>query len=298
MTQSIETEWKTVTKSDKKRLARNKNRTKKNSQKDEGWVVHSSLLQTTVVSAISTNESSTTTMSQEELHKVSSQCQLHLQSSKFFSQLQDRLLMTTPPPTSLVCYGIGNFGRQQTTPSASMWQLACVLELRNVWKQQGKDIPLYYFDPIMTMEEAVFLKTISIQVMLENDQGRRSVEDSPTFFFMPHCPLALYSNLLFTNLQTLYHLIILGNSLTAYAHRLAQNCHTKLLQHLEPLWEESPIELPPPDELQSLPGQFEQGFNDTSIIYFRKSANDSKVRIPNELFDELLHHHDESGEVI
>lgn len=58
------------------------------------------------------------------------------------------------------------------------------------------------------------------------------------------------------------------------------------------------MDLPPPDELQTLPGQFEQGFNDSSIIYFVRKPNDEKVRLPNELFDELLHHQDESGELI
>jgi hypothetical protein len=48
-------------------------------------------------------------------------------------------------------------------------------------------------------------------VMEENDEGKRRVR-GPTAFFMPHCPMRLYSNLLWANWgDGLKDLVIIGN---------------------------------------------------------------------------------------
>ncbi len=284
MSTSAVDEWKTVTKSDKKRFARRGNNKKKNGKEEEtreAWHLHAN-----------SNDSDGCTLSQNGLERVTSQCQLELESTKFMSQLQD-ILVQRPPPTSLVCYGIGNFGRKQSTPSASMWQLACVLQLRTFLKEQGNDIPMYYFEPTMTTDEALFLKQLSVYVITENEKGRRIAKE-PTLFFMPHCPLALYSNLLFANRKTLKNVMIFGNSLAAYAHRLERNCHTMLLQQVEPFWDECCIELSRED-ISSFQGHFEQGFNDSAIIYFKDVTD---LILPKVLSEELLCEQDESGEVI
>lgn len=235
-------------------------------------------------------------MTNDELAKVVARCRRELLSTNFFSQLRDALLKGASP-TSIVCYGLGNFGLKQSEPSASMWQLACALQLQDCWKKEGKVIPMYYFEPFILKEEVDFLGHLSIHVISENEKGRRLVKE-PTFFFMPHCPLGLYSNLLFTNLSCLENVLLLGNSLTAYANRLEQNHNTKLLRHLQPFWDESPINIPR-DEIASLPGHFEQAFNDSAVTYFEGGEN--LTTLPGGLSEELVvlrMQEDESGEVV
>lgn len=286
-----EEEWKTVTRDDKKRRTKHGRRNKRigrTNPETQGWHLYTN-------STTKLDGSTVVTMSQDELQKMTSQCQLELQSTKFFSQLQD-ILQTRNycPPKHLVCYGIGNFGRKQTTPSASMWQLACALQLRDSWKQNGMDLDMYYFEPLMTTEEALFLKQLSVHVITENEKGRRIAKE-PTFFFMPHCPLALYSNLIFANYKSLENVILFGNSLVAYANRLEKNCHTTLLQVVQPVWDEHRIALHR-SETSALPGQFEQGFNDSAIIYFRETKG---LLLPENLNESLLlDDHEESSEVV
>ena len=275
-------EWTTVTKSDKKRLFRQRKRND-GANKTHQWQVDQGS------HGVSTEASR---MSLDELEKVTAQCQNELVPTKFFLGLQDALRQG-PPPTNIVCYGLGNFGLKQSEPSASMWQLACILQLWESWKKEGKDIPMHYFEPFSLPEEVAFLENRSIDVIKENEKGRRLVRE-PTFFFMPHCPLGLYSNLLYTNRKCLENVLILGNSLTSYANRLEQNCSTRLLRHVQPFWHEIPVETPC-NEISSLPGHFERGFNDSAVVYFT-GGND--LDLPVALSEELIRMQDDAGEVL
>jgi hypothetical protein len=280
MTGDQEDTWKTVTKTDKKRIARGRKK-KKAVDKAAEWQIEG------------TAASEKAHMSESELERMVSQCQLEIESSKFLAALEEAALRG-PPPSSIVCYGIGNFGVKQTTPSASMWQLVCALQLRTMFQKQGVEVVMYYFEPFMTSEEAVLLEHLSLEVIRENERGRRVVKE-PTVFFMPHCPLVLYSNLLFANRDCLQNLVILGNSLFAYAHRLQKSCHTRFLRKLLPFVSETTICIPNED-VKSFSGHFEQAFNDQAVIRFKDTQD---LELPQTFVEEMLGEPDEgSGEVL
>jgi len=285
-----EEEWKTITKNDKKRIARGRNQYRKGAM----------IVKEGQIDGFKNDSSEQKPhMTKSELDKVISLCLTEIQSTKFLIGLEETVLLngssTSPSSSSIVCYGIGNFGIKQSIPSASMWQLVCALQLRDTFqKKHGIEVILYYFEPFMTSEEANLLKHLSIEIIHENEKGKRTVTET-TFFFMPHCPLVLYSNLIFENRNHLQHVIIFGNSLSSYANRLQQNCITKFLQLIQPFWDETTICLPK-DEVTHFSGQFEQAFNDQSITRFMETGD---LNLPQELVDEMMGNpEDIYGEVV
>jgi len=271
-----ENEWKTITKSDKKRIARgSKKKGAVNIAKE--WQLH---------------DPQETHMSAYELERVISQCQIEMESTKFLAAIEETVLRVSPP-SGIVCYGIGNFGVTQSTTSASLWQLALALQLRNIFQKQGLEITMYYFEPFMTSEEAVLLEHLSIKVIRENERGKRVVTDR-TFFFMPHCPLVLYCNLLFENRDNLHNLVILGNSLLAYANRLQKNCHTVFLQRLQPFWHETTVSIPHED-VRHLSVQFERAFNDQAVIWF---TDTQALELTEELLAEMIRESETHDEIV
>lgn len=282
MTQSRDEEWRTITKNDKKRIARC--RRKESNGANTNWQTYHG-----------TVAPDSSPMKSSELETLVSACRLDLLSTKFYAQLQDALLRG-PPPSSIVCYGIGNFGRKHSTPSAPLWQLACAMEMREIlWRSQELSMPMYYFEPFMTSEEEAFLSQSSIQIITENERARR-IAKNPTLFFMPHCPLGLYANLLFANSDCLENVKIMGNSLHTYADRLEQNKYTALLRHLQPMWDEIQIDLSKTDA-SSVPGYFEQAFNDSAVISF--PGIHSIPEFPRALMDALVEAtDDEAGELL
>lgn len=148
----------------------------------------------------------------------------------------------------IICYGIGNFskGSGMTIPtskySSPIIQLACALLLReslvfeawkvvetgNMFKQYQRHLPIRYFEPFMKPIERKVLEHFHVE-LLENEQGKRRIllddencspEKSFSLFFMPHCPMRLYSNVLWANWFELSRLLIFGNSFKAYDKRV------------------------------------------------------------------------------
>ena len=277
MTIEAENEWRTISKNDKKRIAR---RPKKKAA-----------LNTAKESQIQGPQQGTHVPA-SELERVISQCQLEIESTKFFAAIEE-MVLRVPPPLGIVCYGIGNFGATQSTPSASLWQLAFALLLRNIFQKQGLEITMYYFEPFMTSEEEVLLEQLSIRIIRENERGKRVVTER-TFFFMPHCPLVLYSNLLFENRDNLQNLVIVGNSLLAYANRLQKNCHTLFLQTLRPFWCETTVSIPH-DEVSQLSAQFERAFNDQAVISFTDTQD---LELSEDLVAKMIRESETSDEVV
>lgn len=282
-------EWKTVTKNEKKRGFRRKNSKAKQRA-----------AQAREQQSMSSNED---VLSCDEIDKVITKCQLELEHSSFFGTFHKVLSESTATkPTTIVCYGIGNFGSKQATiPSAPQWQLSCVLQLMKTWKSnvQGnnddnpKNLAVHYFEPLMTAVESKFLESKSIQVIVQNERARRNVVE-PTLFFMPHCPLSLYTNALVANRDQLHNIIMFGNSLTAYAHRLEKNHHTELLDYMEPSWNEIAIPMKRED-LSSMSGHFERAFNDSSLTTFA-ALHDKPL--PCELVDAIVSSQEDEGEVL
>jgi hypothetical protein len=149
----------------------------------------------------------------------------------------------------IACYGIGNFSKAYSPP---MIQLACAIILRRIFsvdsdshdqclelnwekreagismdltingskKQQA--VSMSFFDPCTTPLEACVLREhLDIEVIDNNTQGRHLVgRDNKTILFMPHCPMQLYSNVLWVNWDEEHlvdgNVILLGNSLKGY----------------------------------------------------------------------------------
>jgi SRR1 len=147
---------------------------------------------------------------------------------------------------------------------------------------QSPVVPLLYFEPLMTPLEAKILEKLKIQIIQDNERGCRRIgtsvtERSHTLFFMPHCPMRLYSNLLHTNWDDLrQHVIIFGNSLSRYIdgdqhHQIIQakekEQSLRVLRMLRPFWKEKRLIIGK-DDLNRCAEGFEQAFNDTSLTYF------------------------------
>jgi len=111
----------------------------------------------------------------------------------------------------IVCYGVGTFAREESR--SARVQLALALLLREAC---AHELPLSFFDPACGEHEAEALAALGVRQLDSNDQGLRCVQ-GPTLLFMPHCPLQLYSNLLWANWgPRLADLVILGNTFSDY----------------------------------------------------------------------------------
>lgn len=171
----------------------------------------------------------------EDVEAALRQCQNELLPSDFYQSVLTRMDKEGEEESmvqEVVCYGIGNFYTKRS--SAPLWQLALAVMLRD-WLQErrqkkeadfspGNDatttttttVPMSYFEPRMTAKEQAFLEDqLQIQVITDNERGCRSVSIK-TLFFMPHCPMALYANVLYINWNCLDNVVIFGNSLSNY----------------------------------------------------------------------------------
>lgn len=152
----------------------------------------------------------------------------------------------------IICYGIGNFSAMPMY-SASMLQLAFAILIRkwssmvddrpkehdhnhgyeqnqcnntyNVsWEDQQKLIKIMYYEPFMNnLERSILENIFHVEILEINERGKRSIStdnNKSTLFFMPHCPMRLYSNVLWANWgDALLRTIIFGNSFYAYDDR-------------------------------------------------------------------------------
>lgn len=155
----------------------------------------------------------------------------------------------------IVCYGVGNFSRTSAHFfSASLWQLAIVLNLRAIL-----DAPLLYYDPCTTKLETELLESINVTVLSINENGKRT--SANTLFFMPHCPSGLYESVLWSNWGHLETILILGNSLKSYSEALQFD--GPCIQAVQGRWLQE-------DLLRwsdvNAPGDLEGAFNDTYLI--------------------------------
>ena len=93
------------------------------------------------------------------------------------------------------------------------------------------------FDPVMTALGRDVLEALGMSIITANEQGKRAASleaTGCTLFCMPHCPMRLYSNVLWANWTThLSRVIILGNSFRSYRERtftgrlVEDNCVTR-----------------------------------------------------------------------
>lgn len=112
----------------------------------------------------------------------------------------------------VVAYGVGPFG----VSAVSRYQLAEAMALHR-WlcamiNAPGSVSAPLLFDPILGPSEVEVAAKLGFDVIPENEQGRHLVSRR-TIFFMPHCDLHLYNNLLASNWgrDSLPKLLVLGN---------------------------------------------------------------------------------------
>lgn len=202
----------------------------------------------------------------------------------------------------IVCYGIGNF---EMANSAPMLQLSCVLLLQKHLSLYTEfPIMVNYYEPVMTpMEHLVFQThyTDSISILTINERGKRIIS-KPTLFYMPHCPLRLYNNVIWANWENILStsttiqndsipkILFFGNSFYAYQDRsiqtnndidptngmrllidycIEQSCYIntnkkkqRYSNHDDRLW------------------NMEKAFNDSALIYFHFLKKE-EVEFPN-----------------
>ena len=294
---STDDEWTTVTKADKKRIFRN---TKNHRGRGGGKSKHAPPINTTKEE-----------LSVAQITKYVDELITEIPNSNFYqnlvSQLDDakknkRIII------KIVCYGIGNFStssasqwqlacilsvwkklnqpqQDSTRTSAAETPATTTTNTSDDDDDDAKSriqqprISMEYYDPCTTQSEIICLERQGIKVLKVNERGQKEIHNSDdddennknTFFYMPHCPLSLYTNVIYTNWNHLHQVLIYGNSLTAYANRLVVNKHVRLLKLIVDK-SNAMIETPMPigkDDIQDRSGHFEQAFNDSSIIAFK-----------------------------
>jgi len=128
------------------------------------------------------------------------------------------------------------------------------------FESEQKSVPIYYYEPfILPVEKKMLEETFHVHVLESNDMGKRTVESmrqqhqfivplskpttqtalnsnfnhAHTLFYMPHCPMRLYCNVLHAHWHHIFPtindgnktpmkeepLVVLGNSFCAYEER-------------------------------------------------------------------------------
>ncbi|CAG8518463.1 14200_t:CDS:2 [Dentiscutata heterogama] len=139
------------------------------------------------------------------------------QSKKLFvSEIIDFQLLppNRPALVDIVCYGIGSIEKSIT----SQYQFALMLLFKNLFQITGK---IYAYDPILSQVDTEVLTHYNIESIKINEKAKRVVTNQ-TLFYMPHCPLGLYNNLIEANWDRikLKDIIIVGNRLDFYNERM------------------------------------------------------------------------------
>ncbi|XP_061459109.1 SRR1-like protein isoform X2 [Rhineura floridana] len=170
-------------------------------------------------------------------------------------QLQEEPYYNRGNSLQCVCYGIGNFS-------------SCIKIPKNL---------CYVFDPVFSTLEIEVLNNFDLTVLLENEEGKRCVQE-PTIFYMVHCGKALYNNLLWSNwsVDALSRMVILGNSFKGTEERVLNKIFQKDYSYIAKV-------LPATDEtdLPSHP-QYLDIFNDTSVHCF---PLEKLKHLPPEIWD-------------
>lgn len=240
-------EWTTVTTKDKKRT--NKRRAR-----------HSNKLHLTS-DLVTQPETEWTNDSKRVIVEQLINYKSMLKETDFFKSLIATFDEAILSPQQMVCYGIGNFARPRSGP---LWQLACALSLWDmIHSVTYREAGLFYFDPCTSPMEISILQDLGIQLIEANERGKRNIHSIPTLFFMPHCPMLLYFNVLLENWENMDKLQIFGNSIGRYAHGIRVKIPQGISLLLPLLKEESIV--CSKNDVCDMEGEFDHAFNDCYI---------------------------------
>ncbi|XP_052192297.1 protein SENSITIVITY TO RED LIGHT REDUCED 1-like [Diospyros lotus] len=148
-------------------------------------------------------------------------CMKKVESSKFFCTLMDQIqapeimhciltVLGSESRMQVVIYGLGSIESYEPP----QFQQAVAILMRKSFSWIG-DVEV--FDPILSATECRALERLGCSVLSINERGcRRALK--PTLFFMPHCEVELYDNLVQANWKTglLHRILLFGNSFKAY----------------------------------------------------------------------------------
>ena len=84
------------------------------------------------------------------------------------------------------------------------------------------------YDPVFDEVDAAIIKHFECSQIPNNSSGKFSSDDL-TIYYMPHCPLGLYGNLLMSNWEPtkLNNTVIVGNSFSNYDARRSSSTRDK-----------------------------------------------------------------------
>lgn len=250
----------------------------------------------------------------------------------------NELKSNSPNIQDMVVYGIGNFSLE--FHSAPMCQMAGALFIRRVVSSAGaatsfdglestdidamrtlfqsdqQQTPIFYYEPcILPLEKELLEDVFCVYVLQNNNMGKLSVSkirelfrleakqkdhESHTLFYMPHCPMRLYCNVLWAHWSHIVvsnqkqggasidinPILIFGNSFHAYDERTIASKHridsTNGMFRLVQFTNETPIYSEAEnrsidDSLKML----ERAFNDCNLISFLIDQ-DATLEKPNE----------------
>ncbi|KAJ1719715.1 hypothetical protein LPJ53_005573 [Coemansia erecta] len=150
-----------------------------------------------------------------------------LATSGYLAQLASHItLLGSLCPAEIVCFGVGS----PTGSQASQWQITLVLEIQDALKP----IRVSAYDPVVTDADRRMLDRLDIEVLTENEEGRRVARER-TLFFMPHCEQFLYENLVAANWtrETLEKVVVVGNRFAMYRDAQGQEEFARRSPHLD-----------------------------------------------------------------
>ena len=247
----------------------------------------------------------------------------------FFSALLDGVIDKTLKGeghrciNEIVCYGIGNFYTARIDKyNPSLIQLACIIALRDMLTARYKEIvessskyekdrselssnsiSLVYFEPFIVPIEREVLLHFDVKIIDKNEQGKRKINTDNrnseilkdcTLFYMPHCPMRLYSNVLWANWSEeliFNRILLLGNSFKAYDDRIVSSSRklgdkTNALFPLLPFIHEQTILLKQTSKQQNeiSNNDLEKAFNDCVVISFQNDKGKPFPPQPEEYF--------------
>jgi len=183
-------------------------------------------------------------------------------------------------------------------------------DIQDVFKREQDQVPIYYYEPCILPEERDLLETVfHVAVLESNEFGKLRVQSmrrqdgekasatttsmksvSKSLFYMPHCPMRLYCNVLWSHWESLDSTIIYGNSFHSYDERTlseeGRTDPTNGILRIIPCTNEIPIKLRGNrrgDELYDALNHLETAFNDCNIISFMVDETSDRTR-PDEYF--------------
>ncbi|GFV19628.1 SRR1-like protein [Trichonephila clavipes] len=183
--------------------------------------------------------------------------------------LTERIESVSISHIGIVCYGLGHF----TSCLIARYQLALLMILRDILQPSVFDI----YDPIFSTEEKTVLRDLSLNVLNINEGCKRTASNQ-TIFFMPHCDLPLYNNLLWANWkkEKLSKLIIIGNSFQKY-----NSFRTENFMKENAIYVYFASQFASEIKIKNI-FKFSDIFNDLSLHYFQ--SNDLS-KVPNHIWN-------------